>query len=356
MACITKRGGRYVIDCYDQTGKRYRKTMPEGTTKKAARERLGEIEKSINRGVFIHDKKVPIFSELTRQWLEHKKPNIRATTHEIDESIIKNHFGGFNALKVSMITTPMVEKFFSGLLTGGKKIGTIKRISSTLNQILAYAVRHRMIDSNPVRDAERPKKTMNSQRTVTVLNPEQIRALLDHTPNPETHALFMLAIMTGARQGELLGLKWPDVDFEKKQLHVQRTYNHNRFFLPKTSGSIRKIDLAPAVILELRKWKLASRPTELDLIFTQRNNKPLNGPSQNEKLHNAVKKAGLPIIHFHELRHTYASLLISMGENIKYIQTQLGHSTPMMTLNVYSHLMKSENQEAAVRLEKAIFG
>ena len=359
MACITKRHGRYVIDCYDQNGKRYRKTLDAETTKKDAREILTDIEKKIARRSFTHEKKTPLFSEAAKQWHEYKKPNVRETTWENNQTVIDRHFGMFNDLKVSLINTTTIEKFIAHLQGTKLKLNTMRRIINCLNQIMAYAVRHKMIDANPVRDAERPRKTIEDEgdkQIIKVLAPEQIKAMLDAVEDPKYQTLFLTAVMTGARQGELLGLKWGEVDFEKKQIHINRTFNHGRFFSPKTKQSRRSIDLAPIVIKELRKWKLASPPNELDLVFPSDKGEPLicNG-NIHRPFQKALSASGCPRIRFHDLRHTYASLLIAQGENIKYIQMQLGHATPMMTLNVYSHLMKTENQEAVLRLEKIIF-
>ena len=167
----------------------------------------------------------------------------------------------------------------------------------------------------------------------------------------------MLAVFTGARQGELLGLKWADVDWDNSQIHVQRTYTKGRFFATKTKSSNRKVDLGPKVITSLKKWKLACPKSELGLIFPNDAGKPMNYSNMmNRHFKPSLKSAKVPQIRFHDLRHTYASLFIEQGENLKYVQTQLGHSSPTVTLNVYAHLMKSTNQEAACRLENTIFG
>jgi integrase len=332
--------------------------MREGTTKEAARKELAEIEKRIDRRTFLHEKKTPLFSQVAQDWLKYKRPNIRETTYENNQQVIKTHLVMFNDMKISSITIVTIEKFFSYLQETGLKIATMRRIINTVNQIMGYAARHRMIDYNPVRDAERPRKRINDddERIMKVIQPERIKEFLDAVDDPKYRMMFLTAVMTGARQGELLGLKWCDVDFDKKQIHISRTYNHGRFFSPKTKQSRRSIDLAPIVVKELRIWKLASPANEHDLVFPNDKGKPMtcNG-YVHRPFHAAREKAGLPKLRFHDLRHTYASLLIAQGENIKYIQTQLGHATPMMTLNVYSHLMKSENQEAACRLENSIF-
>ncbi|MGI9571668.1 MAG: site-specific integrase, partial [Desulfobulbia bacterium] len=127
-------------------------------------------------------------------------------------------------------------------------------------------------------------------------------------------------------------------------------------YKPKSETSIRKIDIGPEMIAELKKWKVACPSNELDLVFPNQSGNPLDhGYMLRHHFWPALKKAGIKRIRFHDLRHTYASLLIEHGENIKYIQSQLGHSSPTVTLNVYAHLMNPVNQEAALRLENAIF-
>jgi integrase len=109
-------------------------------------------------------------------------------------------------------------------------------------------------------------------------------------------------------------------------------------------------------MLELKKWKLACPRNALGLIFPNEAGEPMNCSNMMQRhFLPALKKAKIPVMRFHDLRHTYASMLMEQGENLKYIQTQLGHSSPTVTLNVYAHLMKPTNQEAAARLEKAVF-
>jgi integrase len=360
MACITKRRNRWVIDFYDQYGKRRWKTLPEGTTKGEARDELRAIEEQVAKRIFLPSKKIPLFSKVAKDWLEYKKPNLRITTWEVYEGHIKNHFSDLEGFKINRITTATIEKFITTRQKQEMNINTLRKILVTLGQILSYAVKHKYIDHNPLRDAERPRgqgAEVEEKEKVIILNPEQINALLSHTEGQEYRMLFMLATFSGARQGELLGLKWEDVDWENSQVHIQRTFNNGRFFTTKTKTSNRKIDLGPKVITELKKWKLGCPKNELDLVFP-------NGAGNPIDHHNLVRRhfgpaleaAGLPKIRFHDLRHTYASLLIEQGENIKYIQTQLGHSSPTVTWNVYAHLMNPTNQESACRLENTVFG
>ena len=357
MACIAKRRDRYVIDFYDNQGKRRWKTLPKGTTKGKAKEAMREIEDQLARGIYLPDKRIPLLKEVAEDWIEYKKPNLRHSTWSVYEGHTRNHFHDLDDFKINRITTTKIEKFIVDRQNQGMNISTIKKILITLSQIMAYAVRHKYIDYNPVRDAERPKGQGNTKKQkIRVLTPIEINALMEAESDLEYKTLFQLAIFSGARQGELLGLKWSDMDWIKNQVHIQRTFNNQAWYDVKTETSNRKIDLGPAMITALKKWKLACLPSKLDLVFPNKAGEPINHNNLvNRHFNPALKNVGIDRIRFHDLRHTYASLLIEQGENIKYIQSQLGHSSPTVTLNIYAHLMKSVNQEAACRLENIIF-
>jgi integrase len=357
MACIAKRRGRWIVDFYDTYGKRRVVTMPKGSTKKRSKEKLREIEDQLQRGIFVPDRKIPIFETVAKDWVEYKKNKLRHSTWSVYEGHTRNHFDDFNPIKINRISTAKVEKWITARHNEGINIGTIKKVLVTLGQIIAYAVRHGYIDFNPVRDAERPRGNGETEKgQVKVLAPSEISSFFDSEKDMKYGTLFRLAIFSGARQGELLGLKWSDVDWENNQIHIQRTFNNQRWYDTKTEASNRKIDLGPAMMKELKAWKLACPPNNLELIFPNGSGNPINHNNMvNRHFNPALKKAGIERIRFHDLRHTYASLLIEQGENIKYVQNQLGHSSPTVTLNVYAHLMKPVNQDAPSKLENTIF-
>ena len=161
---------------------------------------------------------------------------------------------------------------------------TLRKVIVTFNQVMNYAVRHQYTVFNPVRDAERPKDQGKEERSaVRILSPSEINSFLDSENDQKYKTLFMLAIMSGARQGELLGLKWTDVDWFNKQIHIQRSFNEGAWYKPKSKTANRKIDLGPAMMTELKKWKIACPLNLYDLIFPN--------------------EAGNPISHGNMLRH-----------------------------------------------------
>lgn len=357
MACISKRRDRYVIDFYDSQGKRRWKTLPKGATKAKAKEVLRGIEDRLAKGNYVPDSKVPTFSEVAQDWLEHKKSNLRASTWSVYESHTRIHFEDLNPLRIDRINTARVEKYISDRQRQGMHILTLRKILVSLGQIMGYAVRHGLIPSNPVRDAERPRGQgkAGAVREIGIMRPDEITRLVEAAADQKVRTLFMLAALSGARQGELLGLKWADVDWENGQIHIQRTFNNRHWFEVKTKKSNRRIDLGPAMMKALADWKEACPATELDLVFPNDAGRPMDHNNlYSRHFKPALRRAGLPHFRFHDLRHTYVSLLIEQGENVLYIQKQLGHASPTITMNVYAHLIKTANMEAPKRLEERV--
>ncbi|UCF84569.1 MAG: site-specific integrase, partial [Desulfobacteraceae bacterium] len=150
-------------------------------------------------------------------------------------------------------------------------------------------------------------------------------------------------------------LKWSDIDWYNSQLIIRRTFQHGRFYEPKSATSKRNIDLGPTVMAQLKEWKLACPPNGLDLVFPNDTGKPIDKNNLIRRhFEPALRRAGLRRIRFHDLRHTYASLLIAQGEHPKYIQVQMGHSSINVTMDTYGHLMNTVNQESAKRLDSTI--
>jgi integrase len=358
MATISKRRERWVIDFYDTQGKRRWITMPKGSTKKKAKEKIREVEDQIKRGIYIPKDRMPLFKAVAKSWIKVKKPDVRPATLEGYQGHIKNHFDEFKKIPIDRITTARIENFISARRVDGMNLTTLRKLIVTLNQIFKYAVRHQYITDNPVTNAQRPKKQKaDHKQEIKPLNPAQINALLDSVDDLKYNTLFRLAIFSGARQGELLGLKWFDVYWDDSQIHIQRSFNHNRMQLPKTEKSNRRIDLGPAMMSELKRWRLMNRYSgNDDFIFPNLVGKPMcQSHMLSRHFFPALSAAELPRIRFHDLRHTYASLKIEQGENIVYISKQMGHSSPVVTSTIYAHLINDSNYESACGLEEMIF-
>ena len=358
MATVSKRRDRYVLDYYDHEGKRKWKTMPKGTTLKKAKAKLREIEDQLAKGNYIPTENIPTFDQLAKDWLKSIKLNIRASTWAVYEGHTRNHFDEFKGLKIDRITIEMIDQYIIDRQNAGMNISTLRKILVSLGQIFKLAMKKKYCHENPMTYADRPKsqgQDITDGDKVQVLTKDEISRFLEAVTKPKYHALFSLAIFSGARQGEILGLKWSDILWDDSQIHIQRSYNNQQFYETKTQGSNRKIDIGPTMLEKLKKWHLDCPPGDLDLVFPTEAGNPMNHNNMvNRYFLPGLKKAGIGKIRFHALRHTYASILIEQKENIKYISTQLGHSNPTVTLNVYAHLMKKTNQAAALRFEETI--
>jgi integrase len=260
-------------------------------------------------------------------------------------------------MPINRVNFDAIERYMSKAVKNGMTAPTLKKVLVTLGGILKYATRKRYIEFNPIREIDKPKGQGLAKSKVDFLKPQEVRALLDKINSLKYRALVRLAVASGMRQGELLGLKWTDMDWFNGQVRVNRTFNHGRFYEPKSQTSRRSIDLGPSVISELRKWQLACPPNELALIFPNEAGRPMDCLKLVKRhFYPALRRAGLRRIRFHDLRHTYAALLIDQGEHPKYIQRQMGHSSIKVTMDTYGHLMEETNQEAPKRLDETLFG
>jgi integrase len=217
---------------------------------------------------------------------------------------------------------------------------------------------------------ESVKPPQPSREEMCPLTPEQAKLLLQaaHEAGDRLEALYMLAIHTGMRQGELLGLKWGDVDLEEGTLQVRRTLTTTKdgpvLTSPKTPGSRRSVKLTSKAIEALKRHlerqlgeidSVGSLWSENGLIFASETGEPLDRRSVTAmKFKPLLKRAGLPEICFHDLRHTCATLLLTRNVNPKIVSEMLGHSTIAITLDTYSHVLPNMRDQAAAAMEEAL--
>ena len=225
--------------------------------------------------------------------------------------------------------------------------------------IFNYACKHRWVDFNP---AEHVEKLVDSGRRErfegdkNVLAPPEVRRLLD-AADDRWRPIIQLAVFTGLRQGELLGLRWSDIDWNSRQVHVRRAWRSGAFVEPKTANSYRVVDIPGLVLHDLKKWKLRCPHGEADLVFPNGAGHPESHANLLQRgFYPALRRAGLRRIRFHDLRHTFASLLLANGEDIVRVSRLLGHASPKITLGVYAHMLPTEHYGTADRLSDLIFG
>lgn len=221
--------------------------------------------------------------------------------------------------------------------------------------MLGHAVEWEYLAANPAAGVKRPRVERNEMHALAAA---EIRRLLEAV-RPEWRTFLLCAVTTGMRLGELRALRWGDVDWNGRRLWVRRSVTRRGTFQePKSHGSVRAIAMPVSLISALRRHLMAS-PVKGDdeLVFCTERGTPLDGTNVvRREFKPALRRAGLPQIRFHDLRHTFASLLIAQGEHPKLISEQLGHASVQITLDRYGHLMPQSYDHAGERLEEALFG
>jgi integrase len=358
-------------------------------TREAAELYLAQSAVARAKGEFRTPTKIR-FADFAAEWLDtYARVNVRQTTYDSYESALRVHLvPEFGQFYLTEITRRDIDIFVADWATAGPKFqkrveaarelervrarderrarravrlgSSPKTIANALvpfREMLSHATEWGYLSSNPAERVKRPRSERQSDE-MFVLRPHQIRLLLDHAPE-ESRTLLLCAVTTGVRRGELIGLRWGDIDWHGRRLWIRRSVGPGgRFQQPKTPGSVRAVALTPTLVSALRRYRLASRfKADDELIFPSERGTPLDGRNLVQRqFAPALRKAGLPHMRFHDLRHTYASLLIAQGEHPKLISEQLGHASVQITLDRYGHLMDQSYGDASERLEAALFG
>jgi integrase len=301
-------------------------------------------------------------------WLEHvAPPRVRAASYRHYEQTLRVHvIPALGRITLSKLTTVQVQHMLNEKSKSGLSPRTISHIRAVLRNALNQAERWAFVTRNAAALARPPRQP---KTLVQPLTADQARAFLDFSQDDRLGPLFAAAISTGMRQGELFGLGWDDIDFERNTVRVwralQRVNGTPTFVEPKSESSRRTITL-PAVAMAAfrvqRTWQLEQRLLAGDqwqdwgLVFSSSKGTPLDGPNVNKRLQKLLEQAGLPQQRFHDLRHGCASLLLAAGVPPRTIMGVLGHSQISLTLNTYSHLSPALEQDAADALDRMLTG
>lgn len=304
------------------------------------------------------------------QWLEDKKSDIVPSTWTRYRELLAHVNRAMGDQQLTRLNPAMFQRLYTRLQNEGLSSTTTHHIHAVTQEALDAALQYGLIAANPLAAIKGPRMEQTEMQT---LDPQQTRMLLGAARGNNWEALYILAISTGMRQGELLGLHWADVDLERGFLQVRYTLSSARgggFRLgqPKTKRSRRRIDLSPHVIAALREHKVRQAEQRLkmgalwdsdsfpDLVFPNEIGRPMSGGNLLRRSFWALlEKAHLPRIRFHDLRHTAATLMIMEGYSAKTVSERLGHASVNITLDRYSHVLPSMQKEVATALDNIMF-
>lgn len=254
-------------------------------------------------------------------------------------------------LRLDEVGVDQILVLIGGLGGEGYAGSTINGILMPLSRLFAHALRRNLIEVSPISKLDRSERPRISRHERPVLNRDEIGRLLG-AASPRYRTLRATAVLSGLRQGELLGLRWRDIDFENKVIRVRNALDrHRRDVPPKTQHALRDVVLMPALARALQQRRSVSVFSDPnDYVFTTRVGTPLHWTNLGRRvLKPALAEAGIQPLRWHDLRHTFASLLIAGGANITFVSRQLGHSSSQITLSVYAHLLDREEQAQRTR-------
>jgi integrase len=334
-----------------------------GKTRKEAADKLAKVLADSASGYTFDTENMTVGQYLDRWLKDTDRGSVRTSTYERHEQIDRRHLKpALGRVKLSKLTPAHVQGLYSDKLDSGLSPATVQKIHAVLHKALVQALRWNMIPRNATDAVKAPRPAPEEMHP---LSPVEARKLIEAVRGDKLEALYVLAVHTGMRQGELLALKWEDIDLIEEVIRIRHTLvrSGGRISIgePKTKGSRRTVHLTDAAA-EALKTHLEQQLEDIErlgdlyrdhgLVFTSQVGTLIN-PSNLRRRSFAplLERAGLPQIRFHDLRHTCATLLLSRNVHPKYVQELLGHATVAITLDTYSHVIPGMGNHTARAME-----
>ncbi|MPM28317.1 Tyrosine recombinase XerC [bioreactor metagenome] len=345
------------------TNKRKRKAKSGFKTKKECEKAMNELINQINNNNYFEPEKI-VFRNFANQYLDEMKFAVREKTLERYDEIVNKHLiPYFGDLEMHKITSAHIHKFYETRLSDGNSSTTLKFYNNILTKIFSMAISNKVIKENPMVNVRRPKVARKDFNVWTV---EQTNIFLDSVKDSSLYMLTLLAVTTGMRRGELCGLRWQNVNLDTGEIYVkeqlQEINKEVKVCPPKTMISRRKIIMLDYVIPILKEFKasqeeyLKNNNLKCDYVLQTYKGEPCNPNLITKKFtsyaRRIMKELNLPVLRFHDLRHTHATQLLLAGVHPKIVADRLGHSSTTMTLEIYSHVIPSMQVSAAEKLNR----
>lgn len=348
-----KKTSKWEYDYKDLKGKR--KIKKGFNTRDEAERALVKHYEELNKGINPINKKTNI-KEAGELYLRlHASTNCKPSTYKTYEGYLNNiivpFFGDLNINEISPI---LIKEFMKQMQDKGRANATVNKYIKFISAIYNFMIDSDITVRNPLVRIKSLKEVKNKK--IRALCTEEVQALLSKTKQiyPDFFPLLFTALFTGMRQGELFALTWDSINWITKKITIDKNYTHGTLGAPKT-GKIRVIDMSDELAKVLREWRMACPKGENNLVFP--NNEGNYQSAENmmkRRFLPALNRAGIDRIRFHDLRHTYASLLLANGAPMKYVQHQLGHSSITMTMDLYTHLLPEVNDKCVNLLNSIV--
>ena len=360
--------GRYTAGHDPETGKAIYKNVL-GKTQAEVKEKLKQAIEETQALDVTKAGKYTVGEWMEVWFQDYAKIKVRPSSHQTYQGYIHNHIRpNIGDIPLEKLTSLDLQKFYKKLLTTGRvdrveakgqpkglSAKTVRNIHQILSSALKLAQEQRLILTNPAEGCALPRVEHQEMKTLTTV---QLASFFREARESGVFELYYLELATGLRRGELLGLKWEDIDLERGDLRVRRQVsriNGEVVEAPlKTKNAYRILPLAEdtvGVLKEQRK-KVGNSPW----VFPSPNGGPISPDSVLHMLHRVLKRAGLPKVRFHDLRHTFATLALQNGVDVKTVSGMLGHFSAGFTLDTYARITSAAQRQAAQTMGSVLAG
>jgi len=363
-----RRDGRWqgAVHLGYEHGRRVRKFVI-GATRAEAAAKLAPLLKARDERRPVPDQRTKL-GPFLRQWLDEvAKPTVRATTFSSYEGIVRLHLApDLGRIALAKLTPADVQRLLNAKRAAGLSPRRVGYIHAVLRRTLVTAERWGLVSRNVAKLVDAPRVQHHEIRPMT---PEEARRLIDAADGDRLQALYLTALATGLRQGELLALRWQDVDFDTRRLWVRHTLARVDGALvllePKTDRSRRMVVMPDVTVAALRAHRTRQRMERLvagsrwhdtDHVFTTTIGTPIEAARVTRSFHAALQRAGLPRSRFHDLRHAAATYLLGQGFTLEDVKTLLGHSSITLTSNTYGHVLERRQAQVAAGMDAVLGG
>lgn len=359
----------------DDQGRRQQKWHGGYRTRREAQRALAEIVGSLEKHTYIAPTQVTVASFAREEWLPTMRTQVKFSTWDSYRRNLEKHvlpvLGG---KQLQQITAGHLNTLYRSLLTGacrnGRKGGlapkTVRNIHIAISKLLADALDHGLVSRNVAANARPPKPRKTASKQIRFWTPQELSKFLTLVRQDRWYGLWHLAAMTGMRRGELLGLRWADIDLVTRRVSVRQALISVAYELTLTtpkSHNERVIDIDPETIEVLRRHRELQQAEhdaagvelkESDLVFGKETGATIHPDIVRQMFDKRVARSGLRRIRFHDLRHTHATIGLRAGVPVKVMSERLGHSTPAFTLQQYAHVIPGMQAEAAEAIARIV--
>ncbi len=368
------------------TGSRKTRYHSVKGTKREAESKLTELMAAASKGFYVDPSRLTVWDFLDRWERDWAKDNISPKSAERYHQLLDAHVRPeIGAIRIQKLLPGHLAELYAKLLRDGRRrptesqtglaTATVRYVHRVLHRAFGHAVQWGVLPSNPCEAVDCPKAAAPE---IEILTETQVADVLSKLRGRSMYVLASVGLATGMRRGELLALRWQDLDLDAGRIQIERSLEQTtpqagtadplarrglRFKLPKTKRGRRQITLPASIVTELRAHKkrqaeqrLAAglgRDADGSLVFRQPDGEPLLPNSISTEWRRLVADLGLPKVSLHAWRHTHASQLIASGMDILTISRRLGHAKPSITLDIYGHLFSASDDKAAAVFERA---